>query len=144
MLANEIERVSSKRPAFVKLYGTLKPDALHRTWMAFFTDTPRVGFRVFDESRVTKVFKKKQPIEFCKRKADDREYQVTVRAIAVKAKAAIDKDSDRSIEILTNSQSSNTSATNNKTPNNTQSSNTSMADSNEALGETATSVEMRL
>ncbi|POS82289.1 hypothetical protein EPUL_005800 [Erysiphe pulchra] len=66
MLADEIERVSSKRPAFVKLYGTPKPDAPHRTWMAFSTDTPRDGFRVFDESGITKVFKKKQSIEFCK------------------------------------------------------------------------------
>lgn len=34
--------------------------------MAFFTDTPRDGFRVFDESGITKVFKKKQTREFCK------------------------------------------------------------------------------
>ena len=212
MLVDEIERVSSKRPAFVKLYGTPKPDAPHRTWMAFFTDTPRVGFRVFDESGVTKVFKKKQPIEFCKRcnghhntktcsrapscgncgstmhaqedckaltkcrncggphrsdshrclarptrsgnptkeqlkvyrKAGDREYQAVVRAIAAEAKAAIAEDSDGSNEILTNNQSSNSSANNYETLNNTQISNTNTVDSNEALVETTTSVEMRL
>ncbi|KHJ34622.1 putative eka-like protein [Erysiphe necator] len=97
ILADEIKRVSSKRPAFVKLYGTSKPDAPHRTWMAFFIDTPRVGFRVFDESGVTKVFKNKQPIEFCKRcngHTGDREYQAVVRAIAAEAKAAIAEDSD--------------------------------------------------
>ncbi|KHJ35194.1 putative eka-like protein [Erysiphe necator] len=66
-LADEIERVSSKRLAFVKIHGTPKSDAPHKTWIAFFIDTPRVGFRGFDESGVTKVFKKKQPIEFCKR-----------------------------------------------------------------------------
>ncbi|POS82000.1 hypothetical protein EPUL_006565 [Erysiphe pulchra] len=31
MLMNEIERVSSKRPALVKLYGTKNPEAPHRT-----------------------------------------------------------------------------------------------------------------
>ncbi|KHJ35025.1 putative eka-like protein [Erysiphe necator] len=67
MLADEIERVSTIRPAFVKPYGASNPDAPHRTWMAFFSEIPRTGFRVFDESGVTRNFKKKQQIEFCKR-----------------------------------------------------------------------------
>ncbi|KHJ30221.1 putative eka-like protein [Erysiphe necator] len=64
MLMNEIERVSSKRPALVKLYGTANPEAPHRTWFALFSEAPRCGFRVFDESGITKIFKKKLPIEF--------------------------------------------------------------------------------
>ncbi|POS83693.1 hypothetical protein EPUL_005062, partial [Erysiphe pulchra] len=212
MLTDEIERVSSKRPTFVKFYGNPKPEAPHRTWLAFFTDTPRDRYRVFDESGITKVFKKKQLLEFCKRcnghhstkscsrapscgncgstihaqgdckaltkcrncggphrsdsyrclarptrsgnptkeqlkvyrKAGDREYQAVVRAVAEESIAAIAEDSDGSIEKLTNSQSSNISATNNETLNNTQNSNTSIVDSNEALVETSTSVEMRL
>ncbi|KHJ34066.1 putative eka-like protein [Erysiphe necator] len=67
MLADEIERVSNKRPTFVKPYGASNPDAPHRTWMAFFSEIPRTGFRVFDESGVTRNFNKKQQIEFCKR-----------------------------------------------------------------------------
>ncbi|KHJ34773.1 putative eka-like protein [Erysiphe necator] len=67
ILMNEIERVSSKRPALVKLYGTTNPEAPHRTWLALFSEAPRCGFRVFDESWITKIFKKKLPIEFRKR-----------------------------------------------------------------------------
>ncbi|KHJ34013.1 putative eka-like protein [Erysiphe necator] len=67
MLADEIERVSTIRPTFVKPYGASNPDAPHRTWMAFFSEIPRTGFRVFHESGVTRNFKKKQQIEFCKR-----------------------------------------------------------------------------
>ncbi|POS87151.1 hypothetical protein EPUL_001256 [Erysiphe pulchra] len=67
MLMNEVEPVSSKRPALVKLYGTTNPEAPHRTWLALLPEAPRTGFRVFDESGITKIFKKKLPIEFCKR-----------------------------------------------------------------------------
>ncbi|KHJ35116.1 putative eka-like protein [Erysiphe necator] len=67
MLADEIERVSTIRPTFVKPYGVSNPDAPHRTWMAFFSEIPRTGFRVFDESGVTRNSKKKKQIEFCKR-----------------------------------------------------------------------------
>ncbi|KHJ30492.1 putative eka-like protein [Erysiphe necator] len=67
MLADEIERVSTIRPTFVKPYGASNPDAPPRTWMAFFSEIPRTGFRVFDESGVTRNFNKKQQIEFCKR-----------------------------------------------------------------------------
>ncbi|POS81832.1 hypothetical protein EPUL_006032, partial [Erysiphe pulchra] len=67
MLSNEIERVCSMQPAYVKLYGQNKPDAPHRTWMAFFSKAPRCGFRVFDESGIARPFKKQQPLEFCKR-----------------------------------------------------------------------------
>ncbi|POS83397.1 hypothetical protein EPUL_005622 [Erysiphe pulchra] len=64
MLIDEIERVSSKRPALVKLYGTTNPEAPHRTWLALFSEAPGTGFRAFYESGITKIFKKKQPIEF--------------------------------------------------------------------------------
>ncbi|KHJ35305.1 putative eka-like protein [Erysiphe necator] len=204
-------RVSSKRPAFVKLYGTSKPEAPHRTWMAFFSDVSRVGFRVFDESGVTKIFKKKQPIEFCKRcnghhntktcsrapscgncgstmhaqeackaltkcrncggphrsdshrclarptrsgnptkeqlkvyrQAGDREYQAVIRAIEAEAKAASAEDLDGSTQTPTDSQSSNISAINKETPINSHSSISSTINSNEARGETSSSVEMR-
>ncbi|KHJ30213.1 putative eka-like protein [Erysiphe necator] len=43
MLANEIERVSSMRPASLRLYGRNLPNAPHRTWMAYFTKAPRPG-----------------------------------------------------------------------------------------------------
>ncbi|KHJ34645.1 putative eka-like protein [Erysiphe necator] len=67
LLSDEIERVCSVRPAHVKLYGRNKPEAPHRTWMAFFVKAPHSGFRVFDESGISRSFKKQQPIEFCKR-----------------------------------------------------------------------------
>ncbi|KHJ33554.1 putative eka-like protein [Erysiphe necator] len=67
MLADEIERVSSLRPEAVKVNGCQKPDAPHRTWLALFTKTPKPGFRVFDESGISSIFKKQTPIEFCKR-----------------------------------------------------------------------------
>ncbi|POS82198.1 hypothetical protein EPUL_004820, partial [Erysiphe pulchra] len=44
-LSDEIGRVCSVRPAYVKLYGRNKPEAPHRTWMAFFVKAPRSGFR---------------------------------------------------------------------------------------------------
>ncbi|KAI1005068.1 hypothetical protein K3495_g3158 [Podosphaera aphanis] len=47
MLTDEIERVSSIRPAHVKFYGANKAEAPHRTWMAYFTKAPRTAFRVF-------------------------------------------------------------------------------------------------
>ncbi|KHJ30762.1 putative eka-like protein [Erysiphe necator] len=67
MLADEIERVSSVRPEAVKLYCYQKPDALHRTWLALFTKRLKPGFRVFDKSGISSIFKKQTPIEFCKR-----------------------------------------------------------------------------
>ncbi|POS82999.1 hypothetical protein EPUL_003800, partial [Erysiphe pulchra] len=51
MLSNEIERVCSMQPGY----------------MAIFSKAPRCGFRVFDESRIVRPFKKQQPLEFCKR-----------------------------------------------------------------------------
>ncbi|KHJ33394.1 putative eka-like protein [Erysiphe necator] len=67
LLSDEIERVCSVRPAHVKLYGRNKPEAPHRTWMAFFVKAPHSSFRVFDESGIARSFKKQQSIEFCKR-----------------------------------------------------------------------------
>ncbi|KHJ34397.1 putative eka-like protein [Erysiphe necator] len=67
MLTDEVERVCAIRPAHVKLYGGNKAEAPHKTWMAYFSKAPRAGFRVFDESGITRPFKKQQPLEFCKR-----------------------------------------------------------------------------
>ncbi|POS82439.1 hypothetical protein EPUL_005781 [Erysiphe pulchra] len=67
MLADEIERVCSVRPAHLKLYGGNKPESPHRTWLAYFSKAPRGGFRVFDESGIVRPYKKQQPLEFCKR-----------------------------------------------------------------------------
>ncbi|KHJ35820.1 putative eka-like protein [Erysiphe necator] len=67
MLAYEIERVTSIRPASVRLYGSSNQPAPHRTWMAFFTKAPRSGFRVFDESGKVTFFKKQKAIDLCKR-----------------------------------------------------------------------------
>ncbi|KHJ33952.1 putative eka-like protein [Erysiphe necator] len=67
MLADEIERVSSVRPSFLKLYGHNNPAAPHRTWMALFAKAPKPGFRVFDESGLVMIHKKKKPLAFCKR-----------------------------------------------------------------------------
>ncbi|KHJ30625.1 putative eka-like protein [Erysiphe necator] len=67
MLSDEIERVCSVRPVHVKLYGRNNPEAPHRTWMAYFSNAPRSGFRVFDESGIMRPYKKQQPLEFCKR-----------------------------------------------------------------------------
>ncbi|KAI1003155.1 hypothetical protein K3495_g5054 [Podosphaera aphanis] len=50
MLMDEIEQLSSVRPATVKLFGYQIFSAPHRTWMAFFSKAPHPGFRVFDES----------------------------------------------------------------------------------------------
>lgn len=65
MLMDEIERVSSVRPATVKLFGYQTFGASHRTWMAFFSRAPRPGFRVFDESGMSVKLKKQQTIDFC-------------------------------------------------------------------------------
>ena len=35
--------------------------------MAYFSKAPRGGFRLFDESSIVRLFKKQQPLEFCKR-----------------------------------------------------------------------------
>ncbi|KHJ35076.1 putative eka-like protein [Erysiphe necator] len=67
MLADEIERVSLDWPSFLKLYGQNNPAAPHRTWMVFSPKAPRPGFRVFDESGLAMPYKKKKPLEFCKR-----------------------------------------------------------------------------
>lgn len=67
MLIDEIERVTSVRPEAVKFYGNQKPDAPHRTWLALFTKAPRPGFRIFDESGISYIFKKQKSIDFCKR-----------------------------------------------------------------------------
>ncbi|KAI1005500.1 hypothetical protein K3495_g2710, partial [Podosphaera aphanis] len=67
MLADEIERITSVRPEALKIYGNQKPEAPYRTWLALFTKAPRPGFRVFDESGLSSIFKKQKPIEFCKR-----------------------------------------------------------------------------
>ncbi|POS85077.1 hypothetical protein EPUL_003412 [Erysiphe pulchra] len=67
MLIEEVEQVFSIRSAHVNLYGRNKAKAPHRTWMAFFSKSPRAGFRVFDESGITRQFKKQKPLEFCKR-----------------------------------------------------------------------------
>ncbi|KHJ35571.1 putative eka-like protein [Erysiphe necator] len=67
MLSDKIERVSSMRPAHLKLYGRNNLKVPHRTWLAYFPKAPRRGFRVFDESRMVRPYKKHQPIEFCKR-----------------------------------------------------------------------------
>ncbi|KHJ33802.1 putative eka-like protein [Erysiphe necator] len=67
MLIEEIERASSIQLAHVKLFVRNKAEAPHRTWMAYFSKTPRIGFRVFDESGIARPFKKQQSIEFCKR-----------------------------------------------------------------------------
>ncbi|KHJ31062.1 putative eka-like protein [Erysiphe necator] len=62
MLSNDIERVCSMQPAYVKLYGQNKSDAPHRTWMALFSKAPHCGYRVFDESGIARPFKKQQPL----------------------------------------------------------------------------------
>ncbi|POS84447.1 hypothetical protein EPUL_002935 [Erysiphe pulchra] len=67
MLIDEIERVTSVRPEAVKFYGNQKPDAPHRTWLAFFTKAPSPRFRIFDESGISYVFKNQKSIECCKR-----------------------------------------------------------------------------
>ncbi|POS81941.1 hypothetical protein EPUL_006228, partial [Erysiphe pulchra] len=67
MLADEVERVCSVRPAHLKLYGGNKAEAPHRTWMAFFSKAPRGSFKVFDESGKARPFKKQQTVNFCNR-----------------------------------------------------------------------------
>ncbi|KAI1003630.1 hypothetical protein K3495_g4581 [Podosphaera aphanis] len=67
MLSDEMERVSSVRPTAVKLIGSVNHNAPHRTWLGLFSKAPRPGFRVFDEPGLAKVFKKHDPIDFCKR-----------------------------------------------------------------------------
>lgn len=67
MLADEIERVGSVRPARLKFYGEINSEALHKTWLDYFPKAPRGGSRLFDESRIVRPFKKKQPLELCKR-----------------------------------------------------------------------------
>ncbi|POS86717.1 hypothetical protein EPUL_002460 [Erysiphe pulchra] len=67
MLFDEVERVTSLRPASLRPYGRNAPEAPHRTWMAFFTKAPRPVFRVFYESGFMRTLKKQQPLDFCKR-----------------------------------------------------------------------------
>ncbi|KHJ35064.1 putative eka-like protein [Erysiphe necator] len=67
ILADEVERVYSVRPAHLKLYGRNKAETPHRTWMAFFSKAPHSSFKVFDESGVARPFKKQQLLDFCRR-----------------------------------------------------------------------------
>lgn len=67
MLADEIERVCSIRPAHFKLYGRNDTCAPHGTSIVYFTEAPRGGFRAFDESEIARPFKKEKPLQFCKR-----------------------------------------------------------------------------
>ncbi|KHJ30082.1 putative eka-like protein [Erysiphe necator] len=64
---NEIERVTSIRPASVRLYDSLNQVAPHRIWMAFFTKASRSGFRVFDESGKVTISKEQKAIYYRKR-----------------------------------------------------------------------------
>lgn len=57
MLFHANERVCCMRPAHLKLYGCNNPEAPHRTSMAYFSKTPRWGFRVFDESEIVRPYK---------------------------------------------------------------------------------------
>lgn len=59
MLANENERVCSVRQAHLKIYGGIKSEDPQRTWLAYFSQAPRGGFRVFDESGIVRLYKKK-------------------------------------------------------------------------------------
>lgn len=67
LLIQEIERVTSVRPVAIKRYGTHKLGAPCTSWMAFFSEAPPSGFRVFDESGRATAFKKQQSLNFCKR-----------------------------------------------------------------------------
>ncbi|POS84543.1 hypothetical protein EPUL_004323, partial [Erysiphe pulchra] len=90
MLANEIERVTLMRPASLRLYGRNLPNAPHRICMAYFTEAPRPGFRVFDESGImrkclARPTRNGQPTkEQLKtfQKVDEREFQALARAKA--------------------------------------------------------------
>ncbi|KHJ34094.1 putative eka-like protein [Erysiphe necator] len=82
MLADEVERVCSVRPAHLKLYGRNKAEAPHLTWMVFFSKAPRGSFKVFDESGVARPFKKQQPLEFCKRCNDHHPTKKCSRALS--------------------------------------------------------------
>lgn len=66
MLADEVERIWSVRPAHLKLYWGKKAEVPHRTWMAFLPKAPRDSFKVFDESGIAMPFKKQRTFEFCK------------------------------------------------------------------------------
>lgn len=62
MLANEIGRVSSVKLELVRLYGRNKVEAPHRLWIALFTKATWLGFRIFDQSGLGRIYKKKQPL----------------------------------------------------------------------------------
>lgn len=66
LLSDEIKWVCSMQPLYVKLYGRNKPEALHRTWMAFFLKAPHICVKIFDESGIARSFKKQNQLEFCK------------------------------------------------------------------------------
>ncbi|KHJ34077.1 putative eka-like protein [Erysiphe necator] len=128
MLSNEIKRVSLVRPASLRLFGRKSPEDPHRTWMAYFSEASRPGFRVFDESGIVIKFKKRQTLDFCNRysrkclarlaragkptkeqlktfrQAGDREYQAIIRArIAEERATTIQRD----MKIIADSQSEN-------------------------------------
>ncbi|POS82334.1 hypothetical protein EPUL_006231, partial [Erysiphe pulchra] len=67
LLADEVERVCSVRPAHLKLYGGSKARAPHRTWMALFSKAPSGSFKVFDESGNARPFKKQKWLDFSNR-----------------------------------------------------------------------------
>ncbi|POS82689.1 hypothetical protein EPUL_006450, partial [Erysiphe pulchra] len=48
MVSDEIEHASTIRLMVLRLLGKNSPDAPHRTWIAFFSKTPRSGFRAMD------------------------------------------------------------------------------------------------
>lgn len=66
ILNDEIEWGLSIRPAHVKIYGENKVEALHRMWMVYFLKALCVGFRVFNESRIARKFKKQQLVGLCR------------------------------------------------------------------------------
>lgn len=66
MLTSEIERLKLMRPASIRLFGCNKPEASHRTWMAYFNKAPKSGFRIAVESGFIRKFKKQQLKDFCK------------------------------------------------------------------------------
>ncbi|POS83661.1 hypothetical protein EPUL_003788 [Erysiphe pulchra] len=65
----EITRVTNVTPKIVRLHGKSRPGAPYCSWLAYFTrdQSPRPGFRLFDESGVAVVNKPRQPIQQCKR-----------------------------------------------------------------------------
>lgn len=65
-LHSEIERTTSMSHAAVKIYDRNQPDGPHRTWVAF-SKAPRHRICVFNQSGLTRKFKKQEPLDFFKR-----------------------------------------------------------------------------